>query len=48
MINKTQIFPALLILIDVLSAIVYGFFYGNWRKVIYWLAAAALNAAVTF
>ena len=47
MINKTQIFPALLILIDILSAIVYGF-DGNWRKVIYWLAAATLNAAVTF
>ena len=47
MLNKTQIFPALLILIDVLSAIVYGF-DGDWRKVIYWLSAAALNAAVTF
>ena len=47
MIDKTQIFPTLLILIDVLSAIVYGF-DGDWRKVIYWLAAAALNAAVTF
>ena len=47
MINKTQIFPALLILIDVLSAIVYSL-DGDWRKVIYWLAAAALNAAVTF
>lgn len=47
MIDKTQIFPALLIVIDVLSAIVYSF-DGDWRKVVYWLAAAALNAAVTF
>lgn len=47
MIDKTQIFPALLIFIDVLSAIVYSF-DGDWRKVVYWLAAAALNAAVTF
>jgi hypothetical protein len=33
--------------LDVGAAIVYAT-DGDWKKVIYWLAAAVLNAAVTF
>lgn len=42
-----EVFPALLILLDIGAAIVYAK-HRDWRKVIYWLAAAILNAAVTF
>lgn len=45
--RKEYIFPLILIVIDVLAAVVYGF-NGDWRKVVYWIAAAVLNAAVTF
>ena len=45
---KTEyIFPVLLILLDIGAAIVYGA-AGDWKKTIYWIAAAVLNAAVTF
>lgn len=45
---KTQyIFPVLLMLLDVGAAVMYGI-QGDVRKVIYWVAAAVLNAAVTF
>jgi hypothetical protein len=46
MITKQQVLPALLIIIDVGAAI--GYFPGDWRKVVYWLAAAALTYVVTF
>ena len=42
--RKEYIFPLILIVIDVLAAIVYGF-NGDWRKAIYWIATAVLNAA---
>jgi hypothetical protein len=45
--KAVQILPTLLIVIDILSAIGYAC-GGDMRKVIYWLAAAALTAAVTF
>ena len=46
--NKSvYIFPCLLIALDLAAAIVYGCF-GDWKKVVYWVAAAVLNAAVTF
>ncbi|MGN0107719.1 MAG: hypothetical protein ACI4A5_08485 [Hominilimicola sp.] len=45
--DKTKIFPLLLIMLDISAAIVYGFQH-DVRKVIYWLAAAVLNIAVTF
>ena len=45
--RKEWIFPIVLIVIDVLAALVYGC-EGDTRKVIYWIAAAVLNAAVTF
>ena len=43
----TKIFPCLLIALDIGAAVVYGI-SGDWRKTVYWLAAAVLNAAVTF
>jgi hypothetical protein len=44
--TKQQILPTLLIIIDVGAAI--GYFPDDWRKVVYWLAAAALTYVVTF
>lgn len=40
--DKTKIFPVLLMTLDVCAC------YGDIRKTIYWIAAAVLNAAVTF
>ena len=45
--QKQLIFPTILIGLDVLSAAVYAC-DGDVRKVIYWLAAAVLTAAVTY
>lgn len=42
-----QYFPALLIVIDILAALVY-LKQRDTRKVIYWISVAVLNAAVTF
>jgi hypothetical protein len=41
------IFPLLLIGLDVGAGIVYAT-QGDWRKTVYWIAAAVLNIAVTF
>lgn len=46
-ISSEKFFPMLLILMDIGAAIVYAK-YKDWRKVVYWIAAAVLNAAVTF
>ncbi len=43
--TKQQIFPTVLILLDVGAAVSY---WGDWRKVIYWCAAAVLTASVTY
>lgn len=43
----TKIFPTLLIALDLGAAVVYGI-SGDWRKVVYWIAAAVLSASVTF
>lgn len=45
--TRAQVFPALLIGLDVCAAAVYGL-DGDARRSIYWLAAAVLTAAVTF
>lgn len=45
--KPTYIFPLILIVLDIGAAVMYGI-SGEWKKVIYWLAAAVLNAAVTF
>lgn len=44
---KTYIFPIILILLDIGAGIVYAA-AGDWKKLIYWIAAAVLNITVTF
>ena len=43
----TKVFPSVLIALDVAAAVVYAT-CGDWRRFIYWLAAATLTATVTF
>jgi hypothetical protein len=43
----TKVFPSMLIGLDLLASGVYAFAY-DWRRAIYWLAAAILTATVTF
>ena len=45
--TATQIFPSILIFLDVCAAAVY-FNHGDLRRCLYWLAAATLTATVTF
>lgn len=42
-----KLFPTLLIVLDVCAAMAYlpG---GDWRRVLYWLAAAVLTMCVTY
>ena len=42
-----KLFPTLLIILDICAAITY-MPAGDWRRVIYWLAAAVLTACVTY
>jgi hypothetical protein len=42
-----KLFPTLLIILDLGASGVY-LFYADWRRAIYWLAAAVLTATVTF
>ena len=42
-----RVFPTLLIVLDVCAALVYVP-TGDWRKVIYWLAAATLTTVITW
>lgn len=41
------VFPVIMIVLDMCAAAVYAF-HRDARMVIYWIAAAVLNAAVTF
>lgn len=43
----TRIFPTALMALDALAATAYGC-NGDWRRTVYWLAAATLTATVTF
>lgn len=45
--SKEKIFPLILIILDVLAGLVYAT-QGEWKKTIYWIAAAVLNITVTF
>lgn len=47
MLKKEFIFPLALIILDIGAGIVYAA-AGDYKKMIYWLAAAVLNIAVTF
>ena len=42
-----HIFPLMLIVMDLSAAAAYVP-SGDWRKIVYWIAAAVLNAVVTF
>ena len=44
--TRTQLFPTALILLNIGAAVMYC--PQNWRKVVYFAAAAALNFVVTF
>ena len=45
--TRAQVFPAALIVLDVAAAVVYAV-DGDVRRVVYWLAAAVLTAAVSW
>lgn len=42
-----RLLPTLLIIIDIGAAAVWAT-HGDWRKAIYWIAAAILTATVTY
>ena len=42
-----KLFPALLIALDLAAGAVYAT-HGDWRRLVYWTAAAVLTATVTF
>ncbi len=42
-----KIFPTILIVLDIAAAIVYAR-HGDWRRAIYWVAAAVITGSVTF
>ena len=44
---NNKIFPTLLIFMDVCAALGY-IPAGDWRKIVYWLAAATLTYVVTY
>lgn len=44
---STKFFPTLLIILDVCAALAY-IPSMDWRKIVYWLAAAALTYVVTW
>ncbi|MFB3926401.1 MAG: hypothetical protein ACE14T_10145 [Syntrophales bacterium] len=45
--NKEQIFPTVIIALS-LGASVICAFKGDWHRATYWIAAAVLNASVTY
>jgi hypothetical protein len=45
--SRAQLFPALLILLDLAAAVVYAV-EPDWRRATYWTAAAVLTFVVTF
>lgn len=45
--KTTLIFPTVLVVLDVGAAVVYAI-GGDWKKAIYWFAAATLTATVTY
>ena len=42
-----KLLPTVFIVLNIGAAVVCAF-TGDWKKVVYWAAAAVLNAAVTF
>lgn len=47
MLDNTKIFPLAMIALDLASAVMCGI-DGDWRRTVYWIAAAVLNVTVTF
>lgn len=47
MMTKAQLFPTALILLDIGAAVVYATML-DWRRAIYWIAAAVLTTCVTY
>jgi len=47
MIPREKILPTVLIVIDIAAALAY-IPTGEWRRVVYWLAAACLTTVVTW
>ena len=47
MLLGAKTFPTILIILDISAAIVYGCI-GDYRRCIYWIAAAVLTTTVTF
>lgn len=47
MVKSEYIFPLLLILLDVGAAVIYAV-QKDYKKAVYWIAAAVLNVTVTF
>lgn len=45
--TMAQVFPAILIVLDLGAAVVYAV-EPNWRMTVYWLCAAILTTVVTF
>ena len=45
--KKEYIFSIVLMILDVGAGIIYAY-TGEYKKCVYWIAAAVLNAAVTF
>lgn len=45
--TRAQLFPTLLIALDLGAATVYAL-EGDWRRATYWLAAAVLTTTVTW
>lgn len=43
----THLFPLALIVLDIAAAVTYAC-HGDWRRVIYWTAAAFLTASITY
>jgi hypothetical protein len=44
---KPWVFPSILILLDIAAAFVW-LSDGDWKRFVYWIAAATLTATVTF
>ena len=45
--KKEYIFPIVLIVLDVAAGLMYAY-NGDYKKLIYWIAAATLTITVTF
>jgi hypothetical protein len=47
MLAHPKVFPSILICLDCLAALAYGYNH-DWRRMVYWMAAAVLTMTVTY